>query len=133
MPEHGTASLLRDREREQEDEDMTLPPKEWSAKDLADARIIKAKIDGLRRDAKNGTGGRWSDWCGAIIPALESLKVDGEAGTFARIVAEKFDGIPSAYDSLDATIDLIVFVNHVVGVDDYDMGAEPDEEERAIF
>ncbi len=109
---------------------MTRPPKEWSEKDLADARIIKAKLDGLRRDAKNGTGGFWSDWCGVIPPALESLKVDGELGIFARIVAEKFDGIPSDYDSLGATLDLIVFVNHVVGVDDYDMGEEPDAEEN---
>ena len=109
---------------------MTRPPEKWSEKDLADARIIKAKIDGLRRDAINGTGGFWSDWYGAIPPALESLNVDGEAGTFARIVAEKFDGIPSDYDSLSATLDLIVFVNHVVGVDDYDMGEEPDAEEN---
>ena len=108
---------------------MTRPPEKWSEKDLADARIIKAKLDGLRRDTKNGTGGHWSDWCGVIPPALESLKVDGEASTFARIVAEKFDGIPSDYDSLGAAIDLIVFVNHVVGVDEYDMGAEPDAEE----
>lgn len=109
---------------------MTRPPKEWSEKDLADARTIKAKIDGLRRDAINGTGGHWADWHAVILPALESLHVDGEAGTFARIVAEKLDYIPSAYDSIDATLDLIVFVNHVVGVDDYDMGAEPDTEEK---
>lgn len=105
---------------------MTIPPEKWSERDLADARIIKAKLDGLRRDANNGTGGSWSDWRVAIPLALKSLQVDGEPGTFARIVAEKIANIPSDCDPMSAALDLIVFVNHVVGADDYDMGAESD-------
>ena len=111
---------------------MTRPPEKWSEKDLYDAKIIKAEIDALRRAAKNGTGGHWSDWCEEIPPLLDALRVDGEAGTFARIVAEKFDGIPSDYDSLGAALELIVFVNHVVGVDDYDLGAEPSAMEEIM-